>query len=315
MPGAVDATPGWRADPTNGTARYDPSTLVSEVGCTSGPGDLLWSRCCSWPLRARASGAPSADTLPPIPEPAVDATEPGADEQSDQEARPAPPAPEPRSIPALPRSPRYLSGVSGNVLIGADGVLEVAVAAPDGGRASQPTWNPDGTLLAYSLVEQTGAWVVVIGADRAELARIESPFAPFYLSWSPDGSKVGALGSSAGGVAFGVADVDGEGFTNLGAGTHYFYDWAPSSEIVASHEGPRRLATLSLTGEDALLSETAGAFQAPEWTPDGSAVIIGVAEAPPAEDVTASGGIRSDGYAQPNPSEQRIVQIDIGSAR
>ena len=95
-------------------------------------------------------------------------------------------------------------------------VTPITTDAGPGRVYSQPTWSPDGTRLAF--VENTapvsgiqaasGIRRVGLSAQQAvpgsvhiapvtggDTAVVTTPFSPFYLYWSPDGSQLAFLGN------------------------------------------------------------------------------------------------------------------------
>ena len=118
-----------------------------------------------------------------------------------------------------------------------------------------PTWSPDGTRIAFSgrIAEDEGQWLVYTmtldGSEPSQLAPdLPSP-EQNLPAWSPDGSTI-ALLADAGGTAE-------EG-------------WPYELWLVAADGPERRLLTLGCcrVGGGGLSAE------APEWSPDGSLLLI-----------------------------------------
>ncbi len=240
---------------------------------------------------------------------------PGADAPPDTAAAETVPpttAP-PAAIPDLPGSLVIISE-TGDLLVADKGRLSVAVPAPDNGIITQPTWGPDAGLLAYSLLDQSGPWLVITDGAGDELERISTPFVPFYLYWSPDGALVGALGAGpSGAVEFGVGDVGSGTFTSLSAGRAFFFDWSPVNPEIVSHAAPERLATVTVDGTETPLPTAPGSFQAPEWTPDGRSVILAISVAP--DGANARGGWLFGISAGAQTGDQEVVLIDLETER
>ncbi|MDH3500640.1 MAG: hypothetical protein OEM97_10985 [Acidimicrobiia bacterium] len=215
---------------------------------------------------------------------------------------------DPIEIPVLPGH-LVVTGGNGDIFIGENGRLSLAAPTPVAGRISQPTWSPDGSLLAYSLVDETGGYLVVMSNEGDERQRFSTPFAPFYIAWSPNSALVGALGGTEQGVGFGFARLDDGSFTMLAAGTHYYFDWSPSNDAVVSNEGPQRLSTVGTDGNDATLPVSPGMFQAPEWSPDGRSVFLAVTSAD--DTLTVANGSSGEILTQDSTVRQRIVRIDL----
>ncbi len=295
---------------------------------------LLVVASCSRNEEAAPSDLPNLETIAPAAEPTTppagapepetspDAT-PGEDAAPDTTPSttvPAPRLPEtaplllPDSVPDLPGR-LVIAAPSGELLIADGGSIDVAVAAKEGTRVAQPTWGPDGSL-AYTHLEPSASAVVVLDATGREIQRIETPFAPFYLSWSPDGGLIGILGPGGAGVELGVGRVDDGSFTSLSSAVAYFFDWSPVEPLVVSHAAPQRLITVDMTGAETLLEQAPGAFQAPEFTPDGDGVIVAVrvpTDNDQSQSASDAGIIRVNQLAQGAGVAQEIIRLDLAS--
>jgi Tol biopolymer transport system component len=156
---------------------------------------------------------------------------------------------------------------------------------------SQPTWSPDGTRLAFvgstapvSGIQAAGRAVRVgLRAQSApsgsvhiadvaggETVVIETPFPPFYMYWSPDGSQLAFLGNDASipGQGFGLIDTATNSVERVDVGQPYYFAWSPSSDRLLVHAENRRLYYLALDGSKELLDSTPGRFSAPGWSGD-----------------------------------------------
>jgi TolB protein len=275
------------------------------------------------PLPDAASDLPSgdADATGDDAEP-LEAPDAGASAGADDAPAPSPtsvaPPEDPVSIPDLPGRMAVVD-VDGDLLIGAGGTLERFVAAPERGRASQPTWSPDGTRLAYSLATDTGTWVVMTDADGTEIQRIATPFGTYFLFWTTDSETIGALGAGGSGTAFGIAHVGSDTFEVLASGSFFYFDWAPDGQAIVAHEGPGGLVTVDQEGLRSPLLDGAVGYQAPEWSADGRTLYA--ARTVQGADLSATGPIRSDAVAQSDVGDGQgdeepatgfqIVAIDV----
>jgi TolB protein len=176
-----------------------------------------------------------------------------------------------------------------------DGSDRVDIAAPPAiGTHLQPTWSPEGDLIAYASATGTGGEIRVVGSDGADLRSVEVDAAPFYLCWSPDGSRIATLGPSpATGIEALVVDVGAElTVRRLGGGQPFYFSWAPDGEAVLSNVGGARLADQPLGGDPVVISESPALFQAPDW--DGERRVFAVAGGPGGVLIAEEGGERQE---------------------
>ncbi len=160
-----------------------------------------------------------------------------------------------------------------------------------------PVWSPDSKSLAFYGVEgasETDITASVYTSDPEGKKVVEvftsDRYVPaYYLSWSPDSSKVTFIAGVSGGSTFVLNLVPAAGGEPqvLDVGAPYFWDWLPDSTGVVAHSGgassggfssAERLAMLTLgegVVEDALAVEPAP-FQSPELSPDGSKLLLAI---------------------------------------
>jgi hypothetical protein len=98
------------------------------------------------------------------------------------------------------------NGVTGIYVVKRDGTGLRRVAAAIDGPALRPTWNPEGTKIAFARAHQaTGYDILVVNADGTNTVNLTAslgPSAEWMPAWSPD------LGGGASRIAF-VRRVDG----------------------------------------------------------------------------------------------------------
>ncbi len=155
---------------------------------------------------------------------------------------------------------------------------------------SQATWSPDGQRLAFvenTLADQTGQLTSGLGvrvgleaqATRSsihivtmseELTDVEvaTPFAGFYLHWSPDGSRIAFLGNDVATIGLGIVDVAAATATKIDQGAPYYFAWAPASDQLLTHVGDVNMFLLRPGDDPERLSVEAGGFSAPSWVGD-----------------------------------------------
>lgn len=177
-------------------------------------------------------------------------------------------------------------------------------AAP--GIGVQATPSHDGEVVVWTELE--GAEPVVAVADGSGTERIPSPTPPFFYMFSPDDERLVALGNDPGGegVALLVVDRTEPAVRQVDAGSPYFVAWSPTGDGLGAHIGGDSLVTVDPAGERVRIDATPGAFQAPEWTPDGRLLAVVAAEG-------ATVGI-GPGTAQTSSSTLAYVDPDTGAA-
>lgn len=203
--------------------------------------------------------------------------------------------------PALESGSLVFTGSDGNLYVadaGRDDLIRLTDDADlESGalRYSAYAWAGDAVVYATQETDPTGSIGTTLTAVRPgerprELFRDEG-FAPFFLSPSPDGSRIGYLGGRAGtpGFAMGSVDLESGGRIDHGVGQPFYAAWSPDGGSLVTHIGPpgtrmgSRLAIQTLGGDDGAVARAvdlgldAGVFQTPDYAPDGSriAVVLG----------------------------------------
>lgn len=254
------------------------------------------------PSSAATSGADSATmTTTPITTQAIHAT---------TESTVADPA----ASPTLALSDRPVEALPGQIVVNDIRTSSVTILGPRLGQVEpfaapgeilqQPTWSPDGSLVAWSRAgERDGFSVMVRTSSGGQATRYPTPFAAFYMQWRPDGRAIALLGSTEPGqVGLAVLDLDNETVTSLNSSPSYYLHWSPEGSELVTHLGGTRLERLdSLTGDTFLfemLDPLNSAFQAPSWMPDGKSFLY----------------VRP---ARPDPAvgQDELVRYSIGTGR
>ncbi len=185
----------------------------------------------------------------------------------------------PREQTTVTQPPTPIATPDGLAILGVDGVLRtssdgtlIEVGAGGDVFAVQPTWAPGGSVLAWGEVDSSGVGQIVIAApDATSVERYDVPFVPFYLHWSPDSTKLAFLGGNP--VTLGIADRTDETVDIAAAGTPYYFDWAPDSARLVTHVGEVGIAIGAPDERGPRIAPATRSFLAPDWTPDGSAVL------------------------------------------
>lgn len=210
---------------------------------------------------------------------------------------------------------------------------------------SQPTWSPDGSRLAFvassvavvggpgiqadGRVVRAGRQAQAEPAAAIHLAPVDGgsptvvalPFAPYYLYWSPDGTRLAFLGvdPTTQRQTLGIIDTEALSFEAIDTGQPYYFAWSPTSERLLVHAGTSDLYYLTLDGARVDLdSPSPGGFSAPGWR--GSTQLIPVNES----DGPILGVFETDGTLRRtvaeygtamelglSPDETRVAYIDI----
>lgn len=192
----------------------------------------------------------------------------------------SPPAPElsERAIDAL-TAPVLVDGRFGEgVTVLGPGAerSDLYLEAADGYLA-QPSWSPDGSMVAFSRASSTGSWIVVGPGADGYLTAYETPFVVFYIHWSPDGRLVAMLGGADSRVALAILDLDTGTVKRADSAVSYYFHWSPDSTRMLAHLDNSRLQILDLSSGEitriAAFDFVWSAYQAPSWMPDGRSIL------------------------------------------
>jgi TolB protein len=108
------------------------------------------------------------------------------------------------------------------------------------------------------------------GADEPRV--LASALTAFYLNPSPCGRYLSHLSPGPLGLELAVSDVASGELRVIERGQPLFWSWSPDASRLAVHVGDRVLVASREDGTGQLLTDDAGSFMAPWWTPDGSVV-------------------------------------------
>lgn len=154
-----------------------------------------------------------------------------------------------------------------------------------------PTWAPDSQSLALlSLTQSQGSRqasldvVAPSGGITRTVFKSNTDF-PFYLYWSPDSQRIAFLTQAQTGMKLMVGRADGKEDAlqlQTGASTSLYWAWSPDSRDLLLHSGGSSrdsdnaavslFASQNVTGSQKV-ADKPGAFLAPQFSPDGSALL------------------------------------------
>jgi len=191
--------------------------------------------------------------------------------------------------PALASSNRLLvQGADGNLFtIDPAGMdrFDLTTDASRNRSYTQATWSSSGERIGWTLVQQSGgaleSALITSRADGSERSEVETRFAPFYLFWSPDDSKLAYLSNWVGDagqtIALQMVDIASPNAEAalVGTGQPFYFSWAPTGEQMITHVANQSVALLTLAdGEVKVLTEVAANFAAPQWSAAGDQLLF-----------------------------------------
>lgn len=211
---------------------------------------------------------------------------PAAMNQFNRFAIVAPPA----TAPTAPDNRLLVQGLDGNLFtIRPDGSGRFPITTDAGPNRNyqQPTWGPTGDRIAWAQITLNDAVresaIVTSRFDGSDRQEQTAPFPPFYLFWSPTGENLAYLSNWAGldgpTMALRMLELASGRTTTVAEGSPYYFSWAPNGDQLLAHIGSNRLEIQSASGQRQALRNTAAAFAAPQWAPDGTQLVYAVDEA------------------------------------
>lgn len=198
-----------------------------------------------------------------------------------------------------------IQGVDGNLYtMHPDGSAHQAITndATSLRQYVQPTWSPTGERIAWTEINQRGlepvSTLIVARYNGLQPIRYETPFAPFYIHWSPNGEWIAYLSNwraiDEPSLALRVLDLQADPlgeespFRTIVQGQPLYFSWGPESSRLLTHIANERIEFHTLEGEGESLALSPAQFSAPDWSRDGSRLL----------------------YADGSGSHQRLVLAD-----
>lgn len=161
---------------------------------------------------------------------------------------------------------------AGNVLtVDPDGSNRIPITDDAGPsvRYFQPIWSPVSSTIAWGEA-RSSRFGVGFSDDGGGRETVRMGGFPFYLSWAPEGDRIGVLyGGLQGVLDFAVIDIVELSSTVLDSGSPYYFSWNPNGSEAVAHVGGDRLSVIDEGGEITSLGETRPNYLAPQWTSEG----------------------------------------------
>ena len=164
-------------------------------------------------------------------------------------------------------------------ILDADG--NVAIVDPDGSNLetitedagptlyTQPLWSPDASTLVWGRAAESGFSVVLHDVADDESRAVTTANLPFYISWSPDGSRLGVLHNGDSGIDFNLVDVEASTIMRVDNGAPYYFSWRPDGGVLVTHVGVDKVETIDSAGNRTPAASTGPAYLSPQWTDAG----------------------------------------------
>jgi TolB protein len=191
-----------------------------------------------------------------------------------------------------PENRLLIQGADGNLFtIHPDGSGRVMITndATSQRQYLQPTWSPSGRQIAWAEVDNrtqpaTSALLISQTEGRAP-RRFDTPFAPFYIQWSPDETRLAYLSNwltvNTPNLALRLVDLNDPAaeIRTLVEGQPLYFTWSPQGDRLLAHVSNERLEFRDLEGVGQPLAPTFATFPAPQWSTDGSTLLYALGEA------------------------------------
>lgn len=152
-----------------------------------------------------------------------------------------------------------------------------------GGGASFPVFSPDGSVLAWTTLNQSKSAGSIVFADVApdgsvgEQTQIDTPVVSFYTAWAPGASdRLAVLGNTQVGVGVAVVDRAGEATAVFDVGIPYYFVWNDRGDGLIGHVGDSLRSVDLTSGAGSDLFDVDNSFRTPAVLGDGSAAYVAI---------------------------------------
>ena len=175
--------------------------------------------------------------------------------------------------------PATSEGIGRLAILDAEG--NVAIVDPDGSNLetitddagltlyTQPLWSPDASSLVWGRAAESGFSVVLHDVADDESRAVTTANLPFYISWSPDGSRLGVLHNGDNGIDFNLVNVEGNTIMRVDNGAPYYFSWRPDGGLLVTHVDAGRVEMIDPSGNRTPAAATGPAYLSPQWTKTG----------------------------------------------
>jgi TolB protein len=183
-----------------------------------------------------------------------------------------------------------VQGVDGNLYTMApDGSDRLALTNDAGSLRQylQPTWSPTGERIAWTEIDgrsgEMKSALIVSTHNGSDQLRFDTPFAPFYMFWSPDESRLAYLSNwlsvDEPSIALRLIEfATEEPIRTLAEGQPLYFSWAPDSTRLLAHIANERIEVHSVDGEPEPIQTTAAIFPSPQWSTDGGRLVYALGD-------------------------------------
>ncbi|MFC1552886.1 DUF5050 domain-containing protein [Candidatus Latescibacterota bacterium] len=138
----------------------------------------------------------------------------------------------------------------------------------------EPSWSPDGSLIAYATTKTSASNIYVMDTNGAKHTNLTNyPARDFYPVWSPDGSKIAFLSERDGNTEIYVMNADGSNQTNNTnhPSLDYWPSWSPDGLYIAFssfRDGNYDIYVMDADGSNQINITNSEADESwPSWSP------------------------------------------------